>query len=238
MKKVFIMPLMALIMTVMVSCNNDLDQHQLAIEHPMGSIHYADETADSIIFHTFDSYKIQSNADWIEVQGKLSNSIKYDYMKIYRIKNDVLLKPNTSGKLRIGTVQVDSYEYTTHAYYFQHGFLNIQHPEYKVEKYYENSTFPETVTFTLENKSDVVNDSIVFDVANNWSVEFVEGSDNSWLTFDKAQGFKGKNKVTLTLQPNSTDDARETKLVLTSGEVSNLVTVRQLSKKEASENAE
>ena len=57
-----------------------------------------------------------------------------------------------------------------------------------------------------------------------------------WLTLDKTTDLKGRYRVNLSLVPNEdTENGREAKLRLTSGDVSNEIVVRQLPAKKEEE---
>ena len=79
MKKV-IFPILFLLAIVMQSCSNGLDRHELTVVYPNGYALFADQTKDSIVFLTFDSWRVYSNASWISVEGKSNDNIKYDYL--------------------------------------------------------------------------------------------------------------------------------------------------------------
>ena len=71
-------------------------------------------------------------------------------------------------------------------------------------------------------------DSICFNVSNPWTLSYAEGADQTWASFDLAQGAAGKGKVTLTVTPNpDTANGRVTVLALKSGSVTNLINIRQ-----------
>ena len=78
--------------------------------------------------------------------------------------------------------------------------------------------------------------SSVEEFENDWELELV--GDAPWLELvGNTAGSKGKNRVNFNLTPNTdTENGREAKLKLTSGEVSNEIVVRQLpAKKEVEE---
>ncbi len=247
MKKNFLVAFGVLLSALFVSCGEEMNQHQLLIQHPNSgiSILFADQTKDSVIFYTFDSYSIKSTSSWITVDGKGSADIKYDYTKNYRIYNSLTIEPNTENKSRVGYININSYEYQSACAFFQYGFLNIERPTAKVEKSFENTTLPETVSFTLADSAHVVQDSLVFYVQNDWRLEFADGADQSWVSMDKTEGVARfdygkarKNVVNLTLQPNPTTTDRETKVKLYSGKVSNEIVIRQYGIKETAKTVE
>ena len=88
------------------SCAGDPERHQLT---PVtgACILFADQTADSILFYTFDSWTVKSQSDWIRIEGDSQADIKYDYARRYLCRVDVSMQPNTTGHTREGLVLVN-----------------------------------------------------------------------------------------------------------------------------------
>lgn len=220
------------------SCNkSETENHGFALVYPgiSGSFLFADQVEDSLKFQTFDSYEAYPyNADWITITAGASYDVSYNPYNLYTFKALLELKPNTTGKTRYGQVRVNNYGNTYGPLYFQYGFLNINNPvptpHYSDEL---GGTIPESATFELKVAADATTDSICFTVANPWTLEFSEGADQTWLTLDKTSGEKDHNNVTIRFTQN-TDvvNDRSTSVVLKSGEVSNVITVKQLKKVE------
>ena len=211
------------------SCSNDPEWHELTpIEKSF--ILYADQKIDSLLFYTLDSWNISSQADWITIESEPNVNIKYDYMKRYLCRIIVSFKPNTTGKTRYSTVLVNSYDYSCSFPFVQLGLLNVSHPAYTIDSYIDKqSSIPEVAHYELIDSAHWTRDSICFTVENNWDLVFASETEPDWLTLDKRTDLPGKHKVYLTLTENTdTENGREATLRLTSGEVSNLITVRQL----------
>ena len=211
------------------SCVSDPETHQLSpIEQPF--ILYADQTVDSLGFYTFDSWTVTSQNDWITVEGDSHGDIKYDYTKRYLCTVYVSLKPNTTGQTRVGTVLVKSYDYSYSSPFVQLGLLNVSHPFYTVDSYLdEQSRIPEKAHYELIDSAHWTSDSICFTVQNSWELVFADETPADWISLDRTTDLQGKHKVNLTLMENTdTENGREATLRLTSGAVSNLITVRQL----------
>ena len=214
---------------LIASCANDPERHELTpVEKSF--ILYADQKTDSLFFYTFDSWSITSQADWITVESDPNVNIKYDYMKRYFCRIIVSFKPNTTGKTRYSTVLVKSYDYSCAFPFVQLGLLHISHPAYTIDSYLDKqSSIPEVAHYELIDSANWTSDSICFTVENNWDLVFASETEPDWLTLDKRTDLPGKHKVNLTLTENTdTENGREATLRLTSGEVSNLITVRQL----------
>lgn len=191
---------------------------------------YADQTRDSLFFYTFDSWTVTPQNDWISIEGNSHMDIEYDYMKRYLCRIIVLFQPNTTGKTRYGSVLVQSYDYSYSSPFVQLGLLNVSHPAYTVDSWIdEQNHIPEVAHYELVDSANWTNDSICFTVQNNWNLDFADETEPDWLTLDKTTDLPGKYKVNLTLTKNTdTENGRKATLRLTSGEVSNLITVRQL----------
>ena len=219
------------------SCKkSDPENHCLYVVYPDPyKILYADQEEDSLIFETFDSYEALSNQpDWITITAGASYVVNYDPRNFYSFKTLLSFSPNTTSKTRVGAVQVNSYEFSSAAIYYQYGFLNINHPDPTLN--YSDAFgayIPESATYELEIAADAESDSICFTVANTWTLEFSADADQTWLTLDKTSGEKNHNNVTIRLTQNSDEvNARTTSLLLKSGEVSNVINIKQLPAKD------
>ena len=228
-------------LTLLYSCVSDPERHQLSpVEKSF--ILYADQTIDSLLFYTFDSWTAtrQPNCDWMAFATDSSANIKYDYSKRYFCRVVVSFKPNTTGKTRYSYVLVESYDYSYSSPFVQLGMLNVSHPAYTPDSWLdEQSGIPESVHFTLTDSANWTTDSICFTVENSWRLLPVGETLPDWLTLnDKNYGSRGKHTVNLTLTENTdTENGREAMLRLISsgegGEVTNLITVHQLPAKKA-----
>lgn len=216
------------------SCLKEAENHYLAIQHPDANVFYADHTSDSVAFLTFDNWKVRSLQDWIKLTTNDSYNFNFANQTLYRFSVKLSLEPNTTQKIRVGEVMVNSYDYTTYALFPQVGFLNITSPAPYVERWY-NRQLPDSVSFTLADSSFVEHDSICFNVSGDWTLKYAEGADSSWTELSEDQGGAGKNNVRLTLQPNEATEPRETKLLLSCKGVENEIVVRQYAKKKSDE---
>lgn len=214
------------LLSLLASCAGDPERHELTpVEQRI--ILYADQTLDSLRFYTYDSWTVTSQAEWITVEGDGKMDVAYDYQTRYFCRVFLHLLPNTTGRSRQGTVHVKSYDYAYSAPFVQLGLLNISHPSYTTDAFLdEQSHIPSTAHYELLDSAHWTADSICFSVENNWELL---GELPEWLSADKRSGLPGKHSVHLTFQPNlDTENAREAKLKLTSGEVENDIIIRQL----------
>lgn len=226
--KRIIFPLLFLMAIAMQSCSDGLDRHELSVVYPNGYALFADQTQDSLVFLTFDSWRVSSNASWITVTGKSSDNIKYDYYKNYLIRVDLALEPNTTGHTRAGNVTVKSYDYEGAGLYVQFPFLNITRPNPNVNKYYgDHYAVPDGADFVLRDSADVVSDSLCFNVQKEWTLTFAPGADQSWLQLSATSGAAGYSAVPITLEQNLKPQERRTELLLTSSGITNQISVVQ-----------
>lgn len=214
----------------LASCVSDPENHQLApVEQSI--ILYADQTVDSLSFYTFDSWTVTPQVDWITIDGPSHQDIIYDYSKCYLCKAYLKVQPNTTGKTRTGKVLVQSYDYSYSSPLIQLGLLNVSHPQPTIDSWLdEQSRIPEVAHYELIDSAHWISDSICFNVQKDWSLSFADETAPDWLVIDNTPIISnGHYRVGLTLAENTdTENDRKATLRLTSGKVSNLITVRQL----------
>ncbi len=212
----------------MVSCNKDSSFHATRIDYPYNGLLYADQTLDSIIFSTSDDWSLACPFSWIHIQGNTQGQIK-EKMALYTLCNHVEFDANTTDSTRIGHIELASY-YNAAALYVQLGFIEITHPVYTVKHYYGNTNVPTKVTFTMADSASVMLDSICFNARKDWNLELSADGGSQWVTASKTSGHAGKQSVRINMQQNPDTLARETKAILTSGTVKNVITIRQYGK--------
>lgn len=225
--------LLAGAMLSMVSCDNDNTFHATSVDYPYYATLYADQTQDSIIFTTTDNWSLLTPYDWIHIQGQTQGTVK-ESKAIYTLRNKVNFDENTTDSTRLGYIELHSY-YNSAGVYIQLGFIDISHPSYKVKSYYENTNIPTKVTFTQTDSSYVTKDSICFNARKDWTLEFLGNESQTWITADKVSGHSGKQKVTLSMEENTSTEPREVKAILTSGKVKNEITICQKGKRKDKE---
>lgn len=219
MKKTILFPvaLSALIM----SCSKESYRHQIAIEHPSApSVVFADQTRDSVVFYTFDSYEVKSNnSDWITVLSSKNypSSAKLDnlYYMFYRVPVFLEIAPNTTGKVRSGYVTIRSYgedDWNTTAYaeYYQLYWHNITSP---APKYSYTDMDVTGVTYAATDSALQLTDTIRFTAHAPWTIE---AATDSYITPKILSGQAGVQKIPLDIEPNATATKRETTITIKS----------------------
>lgn len=221
MKKYFVMAFACLTGMMMQSCGEG-DSHALRVVYPSQKYLYADETKDSIIFQTMDSWTLQADNNWTTFRNganSYSEMVAHRNDAIYEFSQEITFTPNNTGKRRASIVSVISYEYICSAVFEQRPIFNFSHPSpFEVWE-------PDVYTLELQDKATDVEDSICFKVKKPWQIEVVEPTD--WITISPASGGSGKAKAVLTLTPNTTGADRTVKLKVISSDVENVVTLTQ-----------
>lgn len=203
---------------ILSACNKESYRHAVAIDYPSGgSVHFADETKDSVIFETFDSYEVKSQSDWLKTN--------YDYMHpAAKIANayyvgciitvGIDMEPNTTGKCRYGYVSVrsfDDYDWdqTASTVYFQYAWHNIIRP---AGKYTLVDKIPESARFELKETAKCVTDSLLFTTYLDWELKVPQ---NSFVHPVKTNGTAGNQNIRLDFDENTSNklDSVELKLV-------------------------
>ena len=68
------------------SCVTEPQNHHLSILYPNGKIYYADHEEDSVVFLTFDSWKVRSmQSDWLTFTTNDSYNFNYSNDVLYRL---------------------------------------------------------------------------------------------------------------------------------------------------------
>lgn len=242
MKKQLIMLPCACIAIALASCNKESYRHAISIAYPNPvSVVYGDQTADSIVFDTFDSYEVKAyETAWIRVlhsydypsQATIQNS----YYNSFRCTVQLQIEANTTQKARNGYVAVRSYgddwDQTGHAYYKQYGWHNVQKPA-PVFKYDDNNMI-ETCTFEATDSALQLADTLRFVAYDAWTLET---APNSFVTTSRTQGQRGPVTLVMQVEPNPTQDERSTSMKLKSqnGVTTTIVFKQKAPKKEAEE---
>lgn len=222
----------------LLSCSMDEPfRHTINIAYPSAlSVVYADQTSDSILFDTFDSYEVTSQTDWVKVLDTKDYpshaSINNSYYNMWRVRVNLQIEPNTTQKVRNGYVAARSYgkkwDETGHGYYKQLGWHNVLHPS-PVYTYDKNNVV-EACYFLSKDSAMQLIDTLRFEAYEKWTLE---QDDGGFVHAAQTFGEVGINTLILSLQPNNTKTERNCsmKLMSSSGVVTTIKFV-QAGKKE------
>ncbi len=202
----------------LVSCDKDDYRHAITLTYPpsgtFGTL-WADQPGDSVSFNTFDSYEVSSQESWITITpSQAKGTINNTYYDMWAVCVTFSAEPNTTGKTRVGTVDIynygDDWEQTITASYLQYGWLNVTRPtgQYTLSQ----ERYRETASFELTDSAMQVTDTITFTVYGNWTME----CSSDFVTLGRTEGGEGSFIVPLTLEPNETKAPRTATISLTS----------------------
>jgi len=195
---------------------------------------YADQTSDTTLVVSTDSWTLTNTCDWCKVtcDGKsspISVTVPEGYMLATKLNLSLL--PNTTGATRTNILQVtSSYEKigTISTYVVQYPYLNVASPLPQLVTKDNTTTYSFTMTVPASGTlSDNSKPSIVFTVYSTDAT--LTSSDETWLKPAQTSGFKAsaQQKVELEITKNETGAARTGTLTLTSNGVSSQITVKQ-----------
>lgn len=222
MKKIFFTLPLLIVMTFVMSCGmaNDSSNHGISIVYPQGcKLIYADQTADSVVFNTFDSYTTTSYmSPWLDVLDsknypsaqKLNNL----YNTYYQQRVNLKALPNSSDTCRFGFVQVRSYgedfDQTVTAVYYQYNWHNVLHP---APSYTYKNNMEVACKFEATDSAAQVVDTLRFVAYSDWTLEQPVGG---FVTSPSTSGKAGKQTILLSVEPNTAGVERSAKFVLKS----------------------
>lgn len=222
MKKI-LFPLLA-IGVMMVSCIEDKGNHLTQIFSPNGiGILFADQTLDTLKYHTTEKHKLITSADWLEADDDIISSIKFQEETVYGLEILIRFEPNTTGEPRTGSVKIDAGDYSTGAYFTQLPYLKVTRPARII-----NGNTLEVIQYgPLADSAFVTVDSISFTTYDAWTL-----STGKWATPEQWNGPAGTHTVRLNLQPyESTEADRMDTLLLTSNGVTDSIPLLQYKKR-------
>ncbi len=219
----------------LTSCNEGTNEYHSTQFYPVSSegiVAYADQTVDSTRVISYDSWTLNNTADWfdVSVQGGQKNNISVTIPAGYvgSMRLDLSFQPNNTGKTRQSQLAVvSSFEKigTVSTPVVQQPYLNISYPSaYKETTSATMPTF--SLNLTATKSSYPLTSYVTFTV---YTADATLTSSADWITPEKTSGFTAsvKEKVNLTVQANTTGQARTATLTLTSNGISTNITVNQ-----------
>lgn len=193
---------------------------------------YADQTLDSIHIVSYDSWTARTaNAEWFEISDK-----QCKVPAGYIVTQTVLIKttPNTTGKLRVGTIYIDS-EYSEYGplstNVYQCPWLNITVPVLQVEQLEDKATGEKYSAAKFEAPIGAADNYAL--LACTVYADATLTSDANWLSVNNEdQTLKpGNYGIKFVVSPNNDSAERVAHVTLTSNGVSNVITYTQKGKK-------
>lgn len=220
-----------------VSCDDSTNEYYTTYFYPnttKGIETYADQTTDTTVVVSTNSWSLTNNCDWCTVScdgqtSPIQMDVPEGYIKTMRV--DFTLRPNTTGEVRTNAITVTSSynkigNITT--YLVQYPYLHISNPSVLSATKDNVTTYTFTLTVPANGKlSDDSKPSISFLVYSNDAT--LESSDTSWLIPARTKGFLANTaqNVELDIAANTTGEERTATLTLTSNDVSTPITIKQ-----------
>jgi len=229
MKKMSAFLLFVSALCLMACSKNEYEVHQTYFypQSVNGMLFYADQEMDTIRVVSFDSWTARSSVDWFTV-SPTQQAVPQNTGLARRL--DITATPNTTGKNRMGQIQVDSY-FSIGMYVRQTSWLNVQYPSGKVvapttsDNANAETSFEDTrMEFSMVLKADTTSAEIDFIVYKDGATL---NSSEAWLTAPADTYAAGRHKVKLGVEKNAATVQRTATLTLSSNGVSTPISVVQ-----------
>ena len=224
-----LLPLLALVLAL-AACTEGSYEHHASYFYPQrpdGQLLYADQTMDTTLIYSLDSWQATKEGDWFSITPE-SFEVRPG-VSIFT-KMTFTTTPNTTGKGRTGLVTIHAYHTISQSLY-QTPWLNITYPFAQYTKGEDHTFATRKATFRMALLSSATSSQVRFTTyAENASLT----SDAEWVTPEKTIFLAPNNyEVKLTIQPNKSKDPRTAQLTLTSAGISTPITVEQAGDPEA-----
>ena len=224
-----LLPLLALVLAL-AACTEGSYEHHASYFYPQrpdGQLLYADQTMDTTLIYSLDSWQATKEGDWFSITPE-SFEVRPG-VSIFT-KMTFTTTPNTTGKGRTGLVTIHAYHTISQSLY-QTPWLNITYPFAQYTKGEDHTFATRKATFRLSLPSSATASQLRF---TTYAENATLTSDAEWVTPEKTI-FLAPNsyEVKLTIQPNKSKDARSAQLTLTSAGISTPITVEQAGDPEA-----
>lgn len=224
-----LLPLLALVLGL-AACTEGSYEHHASYFYPQrpdGQLLYADQTMDTTLIYSLDSWQATKEGDWFSITPE-SFEVRPG-VSIFT-KMTFTTTPNTTGKGRTGLVTIHAYHTISQSLY-QTPWLNITYPFAQYTKGEDHTFATRKATFRMALLSSATSSQVRF---TTYAENATLTSDAEWVTPEKTI-FLAPNsyEVKLTIQPNKSKDARSAQLTLTSAGISTPITVEQAGDPEA-----
>ena len=218
-----LLPLLALVLALAACTEGSYERHESFFypQRPDGQLLYADQTQDTTLVYSLDSWTATKVGDWFsltpesfEVRPGVSIATKMTFTTT----------PNNTGQGRVGRVTIHAY-HTISQMLYQTPWLNITYPYAQYTEGEDQTFVTRKATFRLSLLSDATASKVRF---TTYAENATLTSDAEWVTPEKTV-FLAPNsyEVNLTVKPNKDKDARIAHLTLTSAGISTPIIVEQ-----------
>ena len=228
MKKISFLLLSALTLLFAACSESTFEMHQTNFwpQRPDGMKFYADQVYDTTQVYSLDPWtaEIDAKEPWFTI-SPTSGDARPGTSAL--TKMDIKMPQNNTGKNRAGRIVVHTYENNTVVMpVYQSSWLNIMYPA----PVYEGDTYENrTASFELLVTAKDVKSEITF---HTYQDNGKLTSDSEWVTPKETTFKKGHHAVELAIEPNTSKVERKAMLLLTSGDVTTAIFVKQAGKKE------
>lgn len=224
-----LLPLLALVLAL-AACTEGSYEHHASYFYPQrpdGQLLYADQTMDTTLIYSLDSWQATKEGDWFSITPE-SFEVRPG-VSIFT-KMTFTTTPNTTGKGRTGLVTIHAYHTISQSLY-QTPWLNITYPFAQYTKGEDHTFATRKATFRMALLSSATSSQVRF---TTYAENATLTSNAEWVTPEKTIFLAPNNyEVKLTIQPNKSKDPRSAQLTLTSAGISTPITVEQAGDPEA-----
>ncbi|MCF0196792.1 MAG: BACON domain-containing protein [Bacteroidaceae bacterium] len=207
---------------VFQSCSNSDGNHHLGIIYPVPyTLCYADDTQDSLIFGTMDSWKSELNQPWARFEGGVSTmegTVVNDDYTIWVIRNYFDMEENNTQETRVLRAYVTANGVKVSATYVQYPIFHFLRPDPLIVN---DKVSPLELTASGQKEKD----SLVVFMRRPWKLE--KNAEADWLTLSQTSGNGGGTEKVLLSFSKLPVEKRQATLTLTSGTVKNTITFVQ-----------
>ena len=224
-----LLPLLALVLAL-AACTEGSYEHHASYFYPQrpdGQLLYADQTMDTTLIYSLDSWQATKEGDWFSIKPE-SFEVRPG-VSIFT-KMTFTTTPNTTGKGRTGLVTIHAYHTISQSLY-QTPWLNITYPFAQYTKGEDHTFATRKATFRMALLSSATSSQVRF---TTYAENATLTSNAEWVTPEKTIFLAPNNyEVKLTIQPNKSKDPRTAQLTLTSAGISTPIIVEQAGDPEA-----
>ena len=219
-----------ILVIALTACTEGSYEHHASYFYPQrpdGQLLYADQTMDTTLIYSLDSWQATKEGDWFSITPE-SFEVRPG-VSIFT-KMTFTTTPNTTGKGRTGLVTIHAYHTISQSLY-QTPWLNITYPFAQYTKGEDHTFATRKATFRMALLSSATSSQVRF---TTYAENATLTSNAEWVTPEKTIFLAPNNyEVKLTIQPNKSKDPRTAQLTLTSAGISTPIIVEQAGDPEA-----